>query len=46
MSTADADKDVVAMGYAYEKASGGKRVVPTFQPSLEQAENGKMLGRQ
>jgi len=46
MSTAGADKNVVAMGYAYEQASGGKRVVPTFRPSLEQAENGNMLGAQ
>jgi len=43
MSTAGADKKVVAMGYAYELASGGKRVTPSFRPSLEQAENGKML---
>ena len=46
MSTAGADKAVVAMGYAYEQASGGKRVTPTFRPSLEQLENGKMLGGQ
>lgn len=43
MSTAGEDKKVVAMGYAYEQASGGLRVTPTFRPSLEQAENGKML---
>ena len=46
MSTAGADKAVVAMGYAYEQASGGKRVTPTFRPSLEQLVNGKMLGGQ
>ncbi|MDA8708632.1 amidase family protein, partial [Hellea sp.] len=44
MSAAGADKDVVAMGYAYEQASGALRVKPSFRPSLEQAENGKMLG--
>jgi len=44
MSTAGADKKVVAMGYVYEQASGGKRVTPTFRSSLEQAVNGKMLG--
>lgn len=44
MSTAGADKNVVAMGYAYEQASGGLRVTPSFRPSLEQAESGKMLG--
>ena len=43
MSTAGKDKEVVAMGYAYEQASGALRVAPTFRPSLEQAENGKML---
>ncbi|WP_233353663.1 amidase [Hellea balneolensis] len=44
MSTAGADKQVVAMGYAFEQASGELRVKPDFRPSLEQAENGKMLG--
>ena len=44
MSSAGADKKVVAMGHAYEQASGGLRVTPTFRPSLEQAKNGKMLG--
>lgn len=44
MSTAGADKEVVAMGYAYEQASGGLRVKPNFRPSLEQVETGKMLG--
>ena len=43
MSTAGTDKKVVAMGYAYEQASGLLRVKPSFRPSLEQAENGKML---
>jgi len=43
MSTAGADKKVVAMGYAYEQASGGLRVMPTFRPSLEQSTTGKML---
>jgi len=44
MSTAGEDRKVVAMGYAYEQASGGLRAVPTFRPSLEQVENGRMLG--
>ena len=44
MGTAGADKRVVAMGYAYEQASGSLRVRPTFRPSLEQAVTGKMLG--
>jgi len=43
MSTAGKDKKVVAMGYAYEQVSGGLRVTPTFRPSLEHAEIGKML---
>ena len=44
MSTAGADKKVVAMGYAYEQASGNLRVEPNFWPSLEQQTNGIMLG--
>lgn len=44
MSTSGADKKVVAMGYAYEHASGGLRVTPRFRPSLEQSVTGKMLG--
>jgi len=44
MSTAGADKRVVAMGHAYEQASGGLRVTPSFRPSLEQSETGEMLG--
>ena len=44
MSTAGADKKVVAMGYVYEQASGGLRVTPSFRSSLEQAQTGKMLG--
>jgi amidase len=44
MSTANKDRQVVAMGYAYEQASGELRVRPSFRPSLEHAENGKMLG--
>lgn len=44
MSAAGEDKKVVAMGYAYEQASGSLRATPSFRPSLEQAENGKMLG--
>ena len=43
MSTAGTDKNVVAMGYAYEQASGRLRVKPSFRPSLEQATTGKML---
>ena len=43
MSTANADEQVVSMGYAYEQASGGLRVEPTFRSSLEQAENGRVL---
>lgn len=43
MSTAGADKKVVAMGYAYEQASGALRAKPNFRPSLEQVKNGKML---
>lgn len=43
MSTSGEDKKVVAMGYAYEQVSGGLRVTPTFRPSVEQEENGKML---
>ena len=44
MSTAGTDIKVVAMGYAYEQASGGLRVKPSFRQSPEQATNGKMLG--
>ena len=43
MSTANADEQVVSMGYAYEQASGGLRVEPTFRLSLEQSENGQIL---
>lgn len=43
MSSADADEQVVAMGYAYEQASGELRVKPSFRPSLEQAEIGEIL---
>ena len=43
MSSANADKQVVAMGYAYEQASGELRVQPSFHPSLEQAEIGEIL---
>ena len=43
MSTAGTDKNVVAMGYAYEQASGGLRIEPSFRPSLEQVTIGKML---
>ena len=42
MSSADTDKQVVAMGYAYEQASGELRVKPNFRPSIE-AEIGEML---
>jgi len=44
MGTAGADKKVVAMGYAYEQASGELRITPTFRPSLEQSTTGEMLG--
>lgn len=43
MSTGGEDKKVVAMGYAYEQASGSLRVQPTFRGSLEQSSAGKML---
>lgn len=44
MSTAGRDKQVVAMGYAYEQASGELRLKPNFRSSLEQSEDGKMFG--
>lgn len=37
------DKEVIAMGYAYEQANGSLRIRPSYLPSIETATSGNVL---
>jgi amidase len=43
MAGSGQDKEVIAMGYAYEQASGSLRIRPSYLPSIETATSGNVL---
>jgi amidase len=43
MAGSGQDKEVIAMGYAYEQASGSLRIRPSYLTSIETATSGNVL---